>query len=245
MRIGLIGTGRMGLAVEQAVAQTSHEIVFRCDIDNQLTGEIAASAEVMIDFSTARCIKQNVVLAMEAGIPFVTGTTGWQDTFDAVRALVEKYNGSFLHAANFSIGVALFRHIVALASRSIAAFENYDLAIHESHHNGKIDCPSGTALLLAETVLQQLPRKKKLVIGNPDGAISPAELQISSSRIGSVPGTHRVFIDSAEDTIELKHVARGRAGFAVGAIRAAEWLADKSGFYSLEDMLQDFLSPTI
>ena len=245
MRIGLLGTGRMGLAVEQAAANTSHEIVFRCDIDNQLTGDIAATAEVIIDFSSAQCIKQNVAIAMAAEIPFVTGTTGWQNEFSAIRALVGKHDGSFLHAANFSIGVALFKQIVAQASRFFAAFENYDFAIHESHHNGKVDCPSGTGLLLGETVLQHLPRKNRIVAGNPDGAILPDELQISCSRVGSVPGTHSVFIDSAEDTIELKHVARGRAGFAVGAIRAAEWLVGKSGFYSLEDMLQDFLTQEI
>ncbi len=230
----------MGMAVEAVAEDSSHEIVFRCDVDNQLTGELAARAEVIIDFSTAHCIKQNVESAMRAGTPFVTGTTGWQEELGAVQALVEKYDGSFLYAANFSVGVALFRQLVQQASRLFSAFENYDFAIRESHHNGKQDCPSGTALMLGETVLQHLPRKQRLVFGNQDGAIAAAELQISSSRFGAVPGTHSIFIDSAEDFIELKHVARGRAGFATGALRAAEWLQGRKGFFTLEDMLHTF-----
>lgn len=241
MKIGVLGTGRMGKAIDVAVAQTAHTIIFRCDDEHLLTPELATQADVIIDFTIADCLQSNLEIALQNDVPFVTGTTGWDAQRGAMSELVQEYNGSFLHAANFSIGVALFRMLASQAARLFDAVEKYDFGIHEIHHTGKADSPSGTAILLGDTMLDKLSSKTRLVYGNSKGKIARDALQISSQRVGAIPGTHRIFIDSTVDSIELTHTAHGREGFAAGSIWAAEWLIGKTGFFTLDDMLADIL----
>ena len=241
MKIGMIGTGNMGKAVTAAAEETHHDIAINFDINKKPTADAVKECDVLIDFTTANALLDNVKVALEAGLPFVTGTTNWQDQYSEIKNLVEKHNGSFLYAANFSIGVLLFQKLVGHAAQLYSSFENFDFAVHETHHSGKIDSPSGTANVIGETILQSLPQKKNILNGNPQGKILNNQLQISSTRVGAASGTHRVFIDSSEDSIELVHTARGRAGFARGAIRAAEWLLEKKGFFTINDMLTEVL----
>jgi len=157
------------------------------------------------------------------------------------KAKVHVANGSFLYASNFSIGVLLFHKLLGKAAALYSPFSQYDFALHELHHNQKADYPSGTALTLAKKVLDNVPSKNSLQIGNPPDKIANDKLQVSSSRVGSIPGTHTLYIESTDDSIELTHRAQGRSGFAAGSVKAAEWLVDKKGFFSIDNMLDDIL----
>ena len=242
MRIALIGSsGRMGQAVKQVVSDTSHEIVAMFDVDNMPQSETVSSCDVLIDFSTAEALKSNLKVALQAGKPFVTGTTGWYDDMQEIKNTVKNAEGSFLYASNFSIGILLFHKLLSRAAELYGSFEAYDFAVHEIHHNQKADSPSGTALTLAREVIKNVPGKNDLQIGNTDGKISRDKLNISSSRLGHVPGTHTLLIDSLQDTVEITHRAHGRTGFASGAVKAAEWLLAKKGFYTMDDMLSAML----
>ena len=241
MQIGILGTGRMGTALDDAMRHTDHSIVFRCNEQRPLTLELAARADAIIDFTTASAVAGNAEMALQHKVPFVTGTTGWENQRATIRKLVQQYNGSFLYAANFSIGVALFRIMALQAARLFDSIGGYDFGIHEIHHTGKADSPSGTALLLGETMLKNISGKTKIDFGNTNGKISSEVLQITSQRTGAIPGTHRIFITSPEDSIELAHIAHGRSAFAAGSIRAVEWLSGRTGFFTLDDMLADIL----
>lgn len=241
MNLALVGMGNMGRAVVSAVAATPHRIVAQFNSKYPPTAAALEKCDVVIDFSTAAALRFIVEQALAAAKPLVTGTTGWQEQLPEIKILVESRGGSFLHAPNFSLGVLLFQQLARSAAQLFAPLERYDFALHEIHHAGKRDSPSGTALALAEALRRELPQKERILIGNREGKISKHELQISSTRVGAVPGTHRVFIDSPEDSIELVHTARGRAGFAAGALKGAEWLLGKKGFFSIEDMLADLL----
>ncbi len=239
MRIGLIGKGKMGQAILAQSQLAGHKIVKQFDSCNPVSADAVRDIDVLIDVSIADAVRMNVETALKARCPIVTGTTGWDGQYDDIRNLVQKYNGSFLYAPNFSIGVLLFQKLAQYSARLFARFPNYDFGIHEIHHRKKSDSPSGTARMLGETLLRELPQKDRLQIGNSREKISPNALQISSGRIGSVPGTHHILIDSPAESIQLTHIARGRAGFAEGALTAAKWLIGKTGFYSIQDMLED------
>jgi len=241
MRIGMIGTGRMGKAVAAAASETAHDIVQHFDVDSPLNSGGAEKCDALIDFSVPEALMHNVKIAVDCGIPFVTGTTGWYDSRDEVKDIVEKGNGAFLYASNFSIGVLLFRQVVQQAAKLFGSFENFDFALHEIHHAQKMDSPSGTALHLGDDVRGAVPSKTHVQAGNPAEKIAKDALHISSTRVGAEAGTHRLFIDSAEDGIELTHRAKGRAGFAVGAIKVAEWLINRKGFYTIDDYVQSRL----
>lgn len=238
MDIGLIGSdGKMGHAVKEAVVDTSHKIIVGFDINNPVNEADISTCDVLIDFSSASALETNLDIALARGIPFVTGTTGWYDKTNSLKEKVEKSKGSFLYASNFSIGVLLFHKLLARTAELFGSFSQYDFALHEIHHNQKADSPSGTALTLAAEVLKRLNQKKDVQIGNPPAKIAADKLQVSSSRVGSIPGTHTLYVDSPQDTIEVIHRAKGRVGFAAGAIKAAEWLTGRKGFYSIDDMI--------
>jgi 4-hydroxy-tetrahydrodipicolinate reductase len=238
MRIGLIGSsGKMGRAIEDVVRETSHEIVARFDINNTLTRQAVNGCDVLIDFSAAAGLEINLQIALDARLPFVTGTTGWYDRKKLIQQKVDAANGAFLYASNFSIGMLLFHRLLARAAQLYGAFEQYDFALHEIHHNQKADSPSGTALTLAREVIKKLPGKTDLQLGNPAEKIASEKMHVSSSRVGSVPGTHTLYVESIQDSIELTHRAHGRIGFASGAVKAAEWLIGKQGFFSMDEMI--------
>lgn len=237
MRIGLIGMGKMGKALTLVIKDSAHEIVARFDIKKPMAKDSITRCDALIDFSVADALEENLNIALEMNIPLVSGTTGWYDKIDVYKKKVKAADGSFLYASNFSIGVLLFHRLLAQAAELYNPFSQYDFAIHEVHHNQKEDSPSGTALTLANEVLKKLNSKSSLHIANPENKIASDKLQVSSSRVGSVPGTHTLFIESKQDSIEVTHRAHGRTGFANGAIKAAEWLVGKKGFYTMDDMI--------
>jgi len=242
MTIALIGYGKMGKEVE-AAARERHITVGRIFTEEENAGAAALTPaalrgiDVCIDFSTPASVLSNIRAVAAAGCNIVVGTTGWYDHLEQVRSTVKEQNTGLLYAPNFSIGVAVFSRIVADAARMFDRQPGYDVAVSEIHHTGKADSPSGTALSLASVILETMHRKTELLAKNPQGAIAPHQLHVSSTRVGSTTGVHTVVFDSEADTIELRHTARNRKGFALGALVAAEWLKGKRGVYTLQDVI--------
>jgi 4-hydroxy-tetrahydrodipicolinate reductase len=233
MNIALIGYGKMGMEIEQAAHERGHTIVQRFIDVNPVTTEKLSSAHCCIDFSTASAVEHNVASSLSSGIPIVIGTTGWHDTIDSVRALVEKYNGALVHGSNFSLGANIFFKIVELTSIIFDRHEEYDVSVHETHHAMKKDAPSGTALTIAHKIIDHLERKERITTSTP----MKKDLFVSSSRVGTVVGEHAVRFNSLADDIVLSHTAHSRRGFALGAVVAAERILTKKGMYSFEELL--------
>ncbi len=242
MNIALIGYGKMGKEVEHVAKEKGINIVaiLREEDNTDGSGMTANSlkhVDVCIDFSTPQSVLKNIEAAAKCGRNIVVGTTGWHDRLDDVKKLVKEKKIGFLYASNFSLGLNIFSRVVMDASRLFDKHMEYDVAIHEVHHKGKADSPSGTALSLGSVVLQSLKRKKEILHETSHGQIKPDQLHITSERVGSVTGTHTVLFDSEYDSIELVHTAKNRRGFALGAIVAAEWLKGKKGFYTMSDVI--------
>ena len=202
-----------------------------------ITADALQNADVVIDFSHPSGALNNIDLVASIKKNMVMGTTGWYAELDAVKKIVSRHNIGFLYASNFSIGVQLFLKLVERAGQLFNPFPQYDVFAHEFHHNQKVDSPSGTALSVGKTILQTMPRKKEIFADTAHEKMASDKLHLTSTRGGSIPGTHEVFFDSEADTVEIRHIARSRAGFALGAIRAAEWLNGKRGFFTMEDFL--------
>lgn len=242
MKIALLGYGKMGRIIEQFALDRGHEIVLKIDENNvdQKTSENLRLADVAIDFSTPHSVISNIESCFEAGLPLVVGTTGWYDRIPEMKNKCEESNNSLLYASNFSVGVNVFFFVNEVLAKIMNRYPQYDVLVEEIHHTQKLDSPSGTAITIAEGVLDGLDRKKEWVnelVGNGEDVVTkPDQLLIESHRIEDVPGTHTVVYSSEVDDIEFKHKAHGRAGFALGAVLAAEWLQGKKGFYSVKDM---------
>lgn len=242
MKIALLGYGKMGRIIEQFALDRGHEIVLKIDENSldQKTVENLQLADVAIDFSTPRSVISNIESCFEAGLPLVVGTTGWYDQIPEIKAQCEESNNSLLYASNFSVGVNVFFFVNEVLAKIMNRYPQYDVLVEEIHHTQKLDSPSGTAITIAEGILDGLERKNDWVnelVGDGDEVITkPEQLLIESHRIEDVPGTHTVVYSSEVDDIEFKHKAHGRAGFALGAVLAAEWLQGKKGFYSVKDM---------
>ena len=244
MKIALLGYGKMGKIIEQIAIDRKHEIVLKIDYDNlhDLTAENLQKADVAIEFSTPGTVLNNIKLCLSAGVPIVVGTTGWYDEIPALKQECLDGNKTMIYASNFSVGVNIFFHVNKVLAKLMNNHPYYDVQVEEIHHVQKLDAPSGTAITIAEGILENLNTKQTWVNvltdsnGNSDDSIKADELLIESHRIDSVPGTHTVIYDSEVDTIEFKHTAHNRNGFALGAVLAAEWIKDKKGFYSVADM---------
>lgn len=234
LKIALIGDGKMGSAVEQVATARGHQITEKISPRN---GFPSPGSDLWIDFSHADAILPTAQAAAEAGVPLVTGTTGWENQKNEVETIIQEANIGFLAAPNFSIGTALFTSLVAHAATLFNRFDNYDVATFEMHHNQKSDSPSGTARSLAELLIAKIDRKEKALYKTPNRAIATEELHAPSLRVGATPGTHTITFDSPADTITLSLQARSRDGYALGALLAAEWLRGKTGIHTLEDML--------
>ena len=242
MNIALIGYGKMGKEVEHAAKTRGLTVSKVFDIDNNtgalgLTGESLKGVDVCIEFSSPGAVFDNIEAVAECGKNIVVGTTGWYDKLDGVKKLVKENKIGFLYSPNFSLGVNIFAQVVSHAAHLMDRYTEYDAAVMESHHRGKVDSPSGTALTIAASVLQGMKRKTEILSGNPHGQIKPHQLHVASTRVGCVTGTHAVVFDSEADSIELVHTAKSRAGFALGAVVAAEWLRGKKGFYTMRDVI--------
>ncbi len=241
MKIGLLGYGRMGKEIEAAAGGRSHSIAAIADIDSKLPAikNNFETCDVLIDFSAATGVVEHTKFAAELKRPIVIGTTGWNRDFEEVKKTVEESGIGAVSGSNFSVGVNLFISTVEKAAKLFGKFDNFDCAIFESHHNQKADSPSGTALTIGNVILGNFPSKRTVRTGLPNGRIGKDELQINSLRLGSDFGTHSVFFDSENDRVELKHVSRGRRGFAFGAILASEWIIGKKGFYEFRDIISE------
>ncbi len=240
MKIGIVGHGVMGELVAENAVNRGHEIGViidhayeNADYKNlaHLSLKDADKFDVLIDFSSPETVLENIKQACRLQKPLVMATTGWYEHLEKARKIVEKAGIGFMWGSNFSVGVNLFWQVLEQASSLLANQKDYDVFMHEFHHKRKKDSPSGTALTTAHKILANYPKKEKVITQTLDRPIAENELHVTSTRGGYVPGTHKVFFDSAFDTIEISHTARSREGFAIGAIMASEWLKDETGFY--------------
>ncbi|HIG98734.1 TPA: 4-hydroxy-tetrahydrodipicolinate reductase [Candidatus Woesearchaeota archaeon] len=247
MKIALIGYGKMGKEVERVARLRGHSVCAVIDrVDPGATrkeldssGSCLKEADVVVDFTVPASVSGNIRKVTAAGKSMVVGTTGWYDGMTEAKQLVGQAGTGFIYSSNFSVGVNIFYQIVEAAARLIDRIPEYDVFGYELHHSQKLDSPSGTAKSIAEILLKNISRKKQVQYEKLDRKINPEEIHFASIRSGSIPGTHIVGFDSEADTIELKHAARNRAGFALGAVMAAEWLRGRKGFFTMNDFISD------
>ena len=242
MKIALIGYGKMGRIIEKYATERGHEIVLIVDEDNRndIGIEDLKSADVAIDFSTPNSIIANINQCFEADLPIVVGTTGWYDEIENVKEKCLAGKHSLLYGSNFSVGVNVFFHINKLLAKAMRPHHQYEVQVEEIHHTAKLDAPSGTAITIAEGIIENSDQKTDwvnyIVEEEKEVIPKPNQLLIESHRIEDVPGTHTVLFSSEVDQIEFKHTAHNRAGFALGALMAAEWLQNKKGFFDVTEM---------
>lgn len=244
MKLALVGTGQMGQAVAAVSTEKSHEIVARFNSDRPLlnAGRSALKeVDVAIDFSLPSLAVPHLRRYCEWQVPVVMGTTGWYDALDEVQTLVQQHDASVLYAPNFSIGVAVLSRAVDRVTALMDELDAYDPYVHEMHHTKKADSPSGTAQMLAEQLVDGLERKDHSDPEAQHERIDPSAVHVSSTRAGTAFGEHTVGFDSPYDRIALRHRAKNRRGFAVGALRCAEWIRGRTGLYTLDDVLDDWL----
>jgi 4-hydroxy-tetrahydrodipicolinate reductase len=243
MHVALVGYGKMGKEIERLATERSWSIDLRVDIDTPpVTQAQRENVDVVIHYATAKNIISDLIPWAEAHKQIVVGTTGWQDQLLNVEALVKINQIGLIYAPNFSLGVNIFFRLVKTTAQMMDKFENYDAFIQEIHHKNKIDSPSGTALTMGQIVLEHLRRKKELLNETSHIKIRPEQLHVSSIRSGTVVGTHTLAFDSAADSIELKHTAKDRSGFALGTLFAAEWIQGKKGLFTMDDAFQDLVN---
>lgn len=242
MKIALLGYGKMGQIIERFALERGHEVVLKIGLENleDYTLDKLEQADVAIDFSAPNIAVDNIYKCFEARVPVVVGTTGWYGELQKVKNDCEQSNNTLLYGSNFSIGVNIFFHLNKVLARLMNNYPAYDVQVEEIHHTQKLDSPSGTAMTIAEGIIEQIDSKKEWVnelSGTPLPApLKNEQLLIESLRIENIPGTHTVVYSSEVDDIEIKHTAHSRAGFALGAVVAAEWLQNKKGFYSIADI---------
>lgn len=236
MKIALIGYGKMGKAIEAIALERGHEVVLKIDESNtaDFNQENIAQADVAIEFTGPHTAYENIRKAIELGIPLVSGSTGWLDKMKEVEQLCAEKNGAFIYASNFSVGVNLFFELNKKLAALMHPHKEYNVSLEEIHHTQKKDAPSGTAITLAEGVMETYQAMTKWV---NDTAPQPGELLIVSKRIDPDPGTHTIRYTSEIDDITITHSAHSRKGFALGAVVAAEFLKDKKGIFTMKEVL--------
>jgi 4-hydroxy-tetrahydrodipicolinate reductase len=232
MNIALLGYGRMGKEIEKLALQRGHEIVLR--IEENQSYDIT-KADVAIDFSIPDAAFENISNCLKNQVPVISGTTGWLEQYEEAVQLCEQNNGSFIYASNFSLGVNIFFELNKQLAKMMQQWSDYNISVEEIHHTKKLDAPSGTAITLAEGIIEHTNKTDWEL--SSDKRVSENSVPIEAKRIPEVPGTHSIHYTSEIDTIEIKHTAHNRKGFALGAIIAAEWIVDKSGVYTMKDVL--------
>jgi len=240
MKIALIGYGKMGKAIEEIALQRGHSVVLKVDSNTTEWEKVLTQADVAIEFTKPSSAIENYRKILTANIPLVSGTTGWYDEYTSVQKIVEQFNGTFLSASNFSIGVNLFFEINRFVTQLMEKQTDYDVEIEEIHHLQKLDAPSGTAITIAEGIIENSSKKTDWYCAEKEQIEHPAatDLKITAKREENVPGTHIVSYESEIDEIKIIHQAKSRKGFAFGAILAAEFIQGKKGIYSMKDVLQ-------
>ena len=231
MKIALFGYGKMGKVIEKIAIERGHEIVLK--IEQGDASYNLKIADVAIDFSTPTAAVSNITEAINCQIPVVCGTTGWLEAFESIKSLCHTKNGAFLYASNFSLGMNLFFELNRKLAQVMKPYGEYSMGIEEIHHTQKQDTPSGTAITLAEDAIKE----SEYTGWSLGKSLDPKQIGIEAKRIENIPGTHSVCYDSKIDSIEIKHIAKNREGFGLGAVIAAEWLFGKTGVFSMKDVL--------
>jgi 4-hydroxy-tetrahydrodipicolinate reductase len=231
MKIALFGYGKMGKVIEKIAMERGHEIVLKIEQGNASYN--LKIADVAIDFSTPTAAVSNITEAINCQIPVVCGTTGWLEAFESIKSLCHTKNGAFLYASNFSLGMNLFFELNRKLAQVMKPYGEYSMGIEEIHHTQKQDTPSGTAITLAEDAIKE----SEYTGWSLGKSLDPKQIGIEAKRIENIPGTHSVSYDSKIDSIEIKHIAKNREGFGLGAVIAAEWLFGKTGVFSMKDVL--------
>lgn len=247
MKIAIIGYGKMGheierLAKEKGITVTSIiDPLSKDSTHKEISKESLKEIDVAVDFTHPSTVLENIKKVCSLGKNMVVGTTGWYDQMNEVKRIVEKAGTGFIWSGNFSVGVNIFFKIVENAAKLMDKFQDYDVFVHEFHHNQKADSPSGTAMMIGKIMKENLKRKDTIVTEELKRKIKVNELHVSSTRCGTISGTHIVGFDSKADSIELKHTAKGREGFAIGALMAAEWIKGKKGFFNIDDLMKNII----
>lgn len=232
MKIALLGYGKMGKVIEKIALERGHEIVLRKSSTSAYDG--LENADVAIDFSIPSAAVSNITKCLQLNVPIVSGTTGWLDDYPKMVALCKKKKGAFIYGSNFSLGVNLFFELNNYLAKMMSKFNQYSVSMEEIHHTQKLDAPSGTAISLAKGIIAN----SNYTDWSLDKNSNENNIYIDAQRIENVPGTHSVFYTSEVDTIEIKHTAHSRNGFAFGAVIAAEWLVGKKGVFTMRDVLE-------
>lgn len=230
MKIALLGYGRMGKVIERIALERGHQIVLRKNADDTFEG--LENADVAIDFSIPDAAVGNISACLNGSIPVVSGTTGWLEHYHDMAQLCEDKQGAFIYGSNFSLGVNIFFELNAHLAKMMANLKQYKVSMEEIHHLQKLDAPSGTAISLAKDIIANSDYSSWALENAKED-----EILIDAKREEGIPGTHSVFYDSDVDSIEIKHTAHSREGFALGAVVAAEWLNGKKGIYTMKDVL--------
>lgn len=238
MKLALLGYGRMGKTIERIAVERGHQIVLIVDENNRATcsAEQLQQADVAIDFSIPAVAVDNYKWCFDNGVPVVSGTTGWLDKWDEVIGYCESKSGGFLYASNFSIGVNIFFHLNRYLAKIMNSFKEYSVSVEETHHIHKLDAPSGTAITIAEGILDNRSDYHCWQLTDSDNVASGV-LPVKAKREGEVPGIHSVLYKSAIDEIEIYHSAFSREGLALGAVMSAEFMKGKQGVYGMDEML--------
>ena len=225
----------MGKVIEKIAISRGHDLTVTIDNKKEWTekSNLLDSVDIAIDFSTPENIMENIDECFKRNIPLVVGTTGWYNEIDSLKEMCNSTNNSFLWASNFSIGVNIFFKINQELAKLMNKYDNYEIKLEEIHHTAKLDAPSGTAISLANDIIESIERKNKWVLG---GSTNQEDLSINSKRIDPVPGTHSIKYESEIDEIEIIHTAKSREGFALGAVIGAEWLINKKGWYEFKEV---------
>lgn len=236
MKIALVGYGKMGRIIESVAVSRGHEIVLKIDVENahDLNETNVLKADVAIEFTGPHSAFGNLAKCLEFGIPTVSGSTGWLDEYPVIEKKCLDKKGTFLYASNFSVGVNIFFEINKRLAQLMAAQPEYNITVTEIHHTQKKDAPSGTAITIAEQILEAVPRKHRWVNHISDNL---DELEIISERTDPYPGLHKVNYQSSVDEIEIIHNAHNRNGFALGAVLAAEYIKDRKGVFTMKEVL--------
>ncbi|RTY93407.1 4-hydroxy-tetrahydrodipicolinate reductase [Flavobacterium sp. GT3R68] len=235
MKIALLGYGKMGKVIEKIAIQRGHEIILRKTSSDTFEG--LENADAAIDFSVPSAAVTNISACLNIGIPVISGTTGWLEDYDKMVTLCNDKNGAFTYGSNFSLGVNIFFELNEYLAKIMSKFNQYQVEMEEIHHTQKLDAPSGTAISLANGIINN-SEYKNWILKNPESDNpNPEKIVIDAKRIENVPGTHSVFYNSEVDLIEIKHVAHNREGFALGSVVAAEWILGKKGVFTMKDVL--------
>lgn len=239
MKICLLGYGKMGKEVEQVALERGHEVLCKLDAADEVTQERLQGADVAIEFTMPEAAVANIRACFHAQVPVVVGTTGWYNQYPSLVDECRVRKGAMLAATNFSIGVNILFHINEVLAKLMAHYPDYSVRVDETHHTQKLDAPSGTAVTLAEGILEQHPKKSRLLPMDKgqETKPQPEELPVISERKGDVKGFHEVTWTSEIDQLRISHEAFSRKGFALGAVLAAEWLQNKQGVYTMKDVI--------